>query len=59
MPMLIGEKIAKRGGIHQEIDVPAQLFLNEMTQRGIAINYRIETVQEFRQEALAAAAQEN
>jgi lysine 6-dehydrogenase len=59
LQMLIGGKISKRGGVHQEIDVPAQLFLNEMTRRGIAINYRIETVQEFRQEALAAAAQEN
>lgn len=59
LQMLISGKIAKRGGIHQEIDVPAQLFLNEMTRRGIAINYRIETVQEFREEALAVAAQEN
>jgi len=59
LQMLIGGQITKRGGIHQESDVPAQLFLNEMTRRGIAINYRIETVQEFREEALAAAAQEN
>ena len=59
LQMLIDGQITKRGGIHQEIDVPAQLFLNEMTRRGVAINYRIETAQEFLQEALAAAAQEN
>lgn len=59
LQMLISGQIAKRGGIHQEIDVPAQLFLNEMTRRGVAINYRIETAQELPQEALAAAVQEN
>jgi lysine 6-dehydrogenase len=59
LQMLISGQIAKRGGIHQEIDVPAQLFLNEMAHRGVAINYRIESVEEFHEEALAAAAQEN
>ncbi len=58
LQMMIGD-ICKRGGIHQEIDVPAQLFLNEMARRQVAINYRIESVQEFAQEVLAAAAQEN
>jgi len=56
--MLIGGQITKRGGIHQEVDVPAQMFLNEMTRRGVAINYRIESVEELREEAFAAA-QEN
>ena len=59
LQMLVSGQITKRGGIHQEIDVPAQLFLNEMTRRGIAINYRIETVQEFREETLVAAVEEN
>lgn len=34
-------------------------FLNQMTRREVVINYRIESVQEFGQEALAATAQEN
>ena len=59
LQMLITGQIDKRGGIHQEIDVPAQLFLNEMAQRGVAMKYRIESMQEFHEEALAAAAQEN
>ncbi|MGC2112081.1 MAG: saccharopine dehydrogenase C-terminal domain-containing protein [Candidatus Korobacteraceae bacterium] len=59
LQMLISGDIAKRGGIRQEIDVPVQLFLNEMARREVVINYRIESVQEFGQEALAAAAQEN
>lgn len=59
LQMLISGQIAKRGGIHQETDVPAQLFLNEMAQRGVEIKYRIESAQEFHEEALAAAAQEN
>jgi lysine 6-dehydrogenase len=60
LQMLVGGQITKRGGIRQEIDVPAQLFLNQMAQRGIAINYRIESAKEFREEALAVATgQEN
>ena len=55
LQMLVGGEITKRGGIRQEIDVPAQLFLSEMERRGIHTNYRIESVQEFREEALAAA----
>ncbi|HUI85187.1 MAG TPA: saccharopine dehydrogenase C-terminal domain-containing protein [Candidatus Binatia bacterium] len=54
LQMLISGEITRRGGIRQEIDVPAQLFLTEMAKRGIAINYRIETVGELREEALAA-----
>jgi len=59
LQMLIGGQITKRGGVHQETDVPAQLFLHEMARRGVAINYRIESAQAFHREALAAAAQEN
>lgn len=54
--MLMSGEITKRGGIRQEIDIPAQLFLSEMAQRGLHINYRIEQVQGCREEALAAAA---
>ncbi len=43
LQMLSMAEIAKRGGVRQEVDVPAQLFLNEMAQRGITINYRIES----------------
>lgn len=56
LQMLIDGRVSKRGGVRQELDIPAQPFLNEMAQRGIAINYRIESSQESR--ALAAAAQE-
>jgi lysine 6-dehydrogenase len=59
LQMLVGGELGKRGGIHQEVDVPAQLFLQEMAQRGVAINYRIESLQGSPQEALAHAAQEH
>lgn len=59
LQMLMGGEISKRGGIRQEIDVPAQLFLSEMAQRGLHINYRIEQVQECREVALAAVAGDN
>ena len=57
LQMMIDGQVSKRGGVRQEIDVPAQLFLNEMARRGITINYRIESAQDSR--ALAAAAQES
>jgi lysine 6-dehydrogenase len=60
LQMLIAGEIGKRGGIRQETDVPAQLFLNEMARRQVEINYRIESTQEFLHEAaLAATAGEN
>lgn len=59
LQMMIEGQVEKRGGVRQEIDVPAQLFLNEMAQRGITINYRIESSPNSRSAALAAAAQEN
>ena len=58
LQMLIGGEISQRGVVRQEIDVPAQLFLNEMASRGVVISYRIESVPELREEVLAAA-QEN
>lgn len=58
LQMMVDGQVAKHGGVRQEIDVPAQLFLNEMAQRGITINYRIESAQDSRA-ALAAAAQES
>lgn len=58
LQMLIGGEISQRGAVRQEVDVPAQLFLNEMASRGVVISYRIESVPELREEVLAAA-QEN
>jgi len=58
LQMMIDGQVAKRGGVRQEIDVPAQPFLNEMAQRGITINYRIKSAQDSRA-ALAATAQES
>ena len=40
--MLASGAIAKRGGVLQERDVPADLFLDEMEQRGIRIQYAIQ-----------------
>jgi lysine 6-dehydrogenase len=37
--MLAGGMITKRGALRQEVDVPAELFLNEMGARGIKIEY--------------------
>ncbi len=58
LQMLVGGEISKRGVVRQEVDIPAQLFLNEMALRDVVIGYRIESVGELREEALAAA-QEN
>src|SRR5215471_9173300 len=40
--MLASGAITKRGGVLQEIDVPADLFLDEIEKRGIKIDYAIE-----------------
>jgi lysine 6-dehydrogenase len=37
--MLASDEIPKRGGIRQELDVPAESFLEAMRLRGIVINY--------------------
>jgi lysine 6-dehydrogenase len=39
MQMLVDGTIPKRGGIYQETDVPTSLFLDEMSRRGINIEY--------------------
>ena len=54
LQMLVGGAITKRGGVRQEIDVPAQLFLNQMACRGVNINYRIAKAQPQPELALAA-----
>jgi len=40
--MLASGVIARRGGVLQERDVPAEIFLNEMSKRGIRIDYTLE-----------------
>ena len=40
--MLASGAITKRGGVLQERDVPADLFLDEMSKRGIHIQYKVE-----------------
>jgi lysine 6-dehydrogenase len=40
--MLASGAISKRGGVLQERDVPADLFLNQMERRGINIRYAIQ-----------------
>ena len=42
VPMLASGAISKRGGVLQERDVPADLFLHEMEKRGIHIQYAIQ-----------------
>jgi lysine 6-dehydrogenase len=40
--MLVSGAITKRGGVLQERDVPADLFLDEMSKRGIHVQYSVE-----------------
>ena len=40
--MLASGAIGKRGGVLQERDVPADIFLEEMGRRGIRIEYGIQ-----------------
>jgi saccharopine dehydrogenase-like NADP-dependent oxidoreductase len=44
--MLASGEIAKRGAIRQEIDVPAARFISAMQQRGIHIDYSLQTLDE-------------
>jgi lysine 6-dehydrogenase len=37
LQMMVNGTIAKRGGIYQELDVPADVFLREMSKRGVRI----------------------
>ena len=39
LQMLVHGMIAKRGAIRQEIDVPADVFLREMSRRGVKIRF--------------------
>ena len=39
LQMMVGGVITKRGGIRQETDVPAEIFLREMSRRGIKIRF--------------------
>jgi lysine 6-dehydrogenase len=42
LQMLASGAIGKRGGVLQERDVPADMFLDEMAKRGIRIEYTME-----------------
>ena len=39
LQMITSGAIAKRGGIRQELDVPADIFLREMSGRGVKIRF--------------------
>ncbi len=39
LQMICSGQIAKRGGIYQELDVPAEIFMREMEKRGVKIRY--------------------
>jgi saccharopine dehydrogenase-like NADP-dependent oxidoreductase len=39
LQMMVSSVITKRGGIRQEIDVPAGIFLREMSRRGVKIRF--------------------
>jgi lysine 6-dehydrogenase len=39
LQMICSGKIGKRGGIYQELDVPADIFLQEMEKRGVKIKF--------------------
>src|SRR5437868_2830788 len=39
LQMTVSGVIAKRGGIRQELDVPADIFLREMSRRGVKIRF--------------------
>jgi lysine 6-dehydrogenase len=39
LQMICSGQISKRGGVYQELDVPAEIFLAEMEKRGVRIRY--------------------
>jgi saccharopine dehydrogenase-like NADP-dependent oxidoreductase len=49
LQMLIAGEISKLGSVRQEVDVPTQLFLNEMALREVVIHYRIESIEALRE----------
>jgi len=44
LQMMCNGKISRRGGIHQETDVPTPEFVAEMQKRGVSLNYSEESV---------------
>ena len=40
LQMIVNGTIAKRGGVLQEIDVPAEQFISEMRDRGVELTFR-------------------
>jgi saccharopine dehydrogenase-like NADP-dependent oxidoreductase len=44
--MLASGEIAKRGAIRQEVDVPADQFIAAMQERGLQIEYSVQTLEE-------------
>lgn len=40
LQMMCSGRVSKRGGVYQELDVPAEIFLREMDGRGVKIQYR-------------------
>ncbi len=55
LQMMAGGQITRRGVIRQEVDVPAQLFLDAMAQRKITLDYRINSTTAARGEVGLAA----
>jgi lysine 6-dehydrogenase len=43
LQMMCSGQITKRGGVYQELDVPAEVFLREMEWRGVKIQYKEST----------------
>jgi lysine 6-dehydrogenase len=39
LQMMCSGQVSKRGGVYQELDVPAEIFLAEMGNRGVKIQY--------------------
>lgn len=44
LQMMVSGEISKRGGVHQETDVPADHFVEEMQKRNIEVKFSTETV---------------
>jgi lysine 6-dehydrogenase len=43
LQMMVSGEITKRGGVHQELDVPADQFIDELTKRGIEVRFSTES----------------
>jgi lysine 6-dehydrogenase len=43
LQMMVSGEITKRGGVRQELDVPADHFVDEMRKRGVEIKFSTET----------------